>query len=265
MLRGVREPNVRSAGDSLFWREKGSRASPAVVCLHGQFLDGSMYDRLCERLAGRLRVLVPDLPGYGGSPLPEPYSLEGVRAAICRDLVARGIHEVALVGASLGCYHALGVALSGEVRVSRMALLGPLAGADAQVRSTFAGYARAIADGMDFVGPTLSLALPAGWAEGNPGAVKHLRARVAEAPRATLVAELGALGRLADLRPRLHEVRVPTLVRVGDSDANTPVAWAEGIARAIPGATLQVVPGVGHLCLLQDAEATEGSLIEFLS
>ncbi len=256
---------MASSADVLFWRDSGRRERPAVVCLHGQFLDGRSYDALSARLASSWRVLVPDLPGYGKSPLPSPYSLEGVRSAIEQDLDARGIGEVAVVGWSIGCYHALALALAGRVRVSRMVLLGPIAGADAETRSVFAGYARSVVAGMDFVEAMMGLALPAGWADAHPAEAALLRARIGEASRATLATELDAVARIADLRPRLHEIRTPTLVRVGDADRNTPVAWAEQIAGTIPGAILQVVPGAGHLYLVQDAEATETSLIRFLS
>lgn len=253
------------AGDTLSWRETGGSSSPAVVCIHGQCQDGRSFDVVSSRLASSWRVLVPDLPGHGRSPLPRPYSLEAVRSALERDLAARGAREVAVVGCSIGCYHALGLALAGRIRVSRMALLSPIAGADPEVKAAYAGFARSFAAGLDFVEPIVSLIVPAGWAEAYPGEAASLKARVAETPLPALVAECEAIGRMADLRPRLPEIRVPTLVRVGAADRSTPPAWAEAVARAIPGAALEVVPGVGHLQLEQDAEAAVSALVRFLS
>ncbi len=252
-------------GDSLFWRDTGNRAAPAVLCLHGQFFDGRVFEDLSWKLAGARRVLVPDLPGNGLSPLPRPYSLDGVRSALELGLAARRIGELSVVGTSLGCYHALGLALASRVRVRHLVLLGPIAGADPETKAFFAGHARAFAGGMNFVEPFMSLAVPADWATTHPAEMASLKARVAETLRTTLIAELDSIDRMVDLRPRLHEIRVPTLVRVGDADRNTPVAWAEAIARAIPGATLQVVPGVGHLYLAQDREGTADAVDRFLS
>ena len=210
-------------------------------------------------------MLIPDLPGHGRSPLLKPYSLEGVRSAVERDLAARGVHDVAVVGASIGAYHALGMALAGRIRVRRMVLLGPIAGADPEVKSAFLKYAQAFAAGVDFAEPMVSLSVPAEWADAHPGEVAALKARIAETPLPTQVAECEAIGRMADLRPRLPGIHVPTLVRVGDADRSTPPAWAGAVARAISGAVLQVVPGVGHLQLEQDAEATVAALVRFLS
>ena len=77
-------------------RESGSPSSAAVLLLHGQGLDGRIYGALAARLASRFRVLVPDLPGYGESPLPVPYGFgavhERIRAALHRWL--RGIPSI---------------------------------------------------------------------------------------------------------------------------------------------------------------------------
>src|SRR6266542_5435334 len=102
----------------VFIRESGDGRSPAVLLLHGQVLDGAIYDALAARLAQRFRVLVPDLPGYGRTPLLDPYSFAGVRAAIEDELAARSIRSVAVVAYSLGGYHALAMALVGRVAVS---------------------------------------------------------------------------------------------------------------------------------------------------
>ena len=48
--------------------EWGDRAAPAVVCLHGAYDHGRMFDGLAPHLAGRgFRVLAPDLRGHGDS------------------------------------------------------------------------------------------------------------------------------------------------------------------------------------------------------
>lgn len=49
-----------------------------------------------------------------------------------------------------------------------------------------------------------------------------------------------------DLRPELASIAVPTLVVKGPRDHYTPPAWAEEIARLIPGAQYATIPGTGH-------------------
>ena len=48
----------------------------------------------------------------------------------------------------------------------------------------------------------------------------------------------------------LGTIGVPTTVWHGDQDTSTPLAMGQTFARAIPGSTLRVLPGEGHLVFL---------------
>lgn len=56
-----------------------------------------------------------------------------------------------------------------------------------------------------------------------------------------------------DRYPRLGEIRVPTVVMVGDVDRTTPRSHAHRMADGIPGARLVVVPEAGHLLNVEGA------------
>lgn len=249
----------------MYVREYGQQSAPAAVLLHGQMLDGSIFGALAARLAARFRVLVPDLPGYGRTPLLSPYSVAGVREAIEAELAARGVRRAFLVGYSYGGYHALALALGGRVQIDRLVLLASLGWADPPVRGAFRSYAQAVRDGLQ-LGPAFAqLALPPGWAARHPDVAPRIAAAADRVARETYLAEFEAIAELQDLRPRLGGLRVPTLVRAGDLDRNIPIELGEALAAAIPGACLEVVPGCAHLLLEQDAERTEASIEAFLS
>ena len=56
--------------------EWGDPSAPPVVCLHGVNAHGRRFRRLAEeRLAGRFRVLAPDLRGHGNSGWEPPWTL----------------------------------------------------------------------------------------------------------------------------------------------------------------------------------------------
>jgi pimeloyl-ACP methyl ester carboxylesterase len=63
---------------------------------------------------------------------------------------------------------------------------------------------------------------------------------------------LGRVGLIAgfDLRDRLGEISVPALVLAGDGDQLVPVGCAVELARGLPHATLRILRGAGHACLL---------------
>jgi 3-oxoadipate enol-lactonase len=54
------------------------------------------------------------------------------------------------------------------------------------------------------------------------------------------------------------------VVIVGKDDAGTPVAMAEDIHRAMPGSRLVVIPSAAHLSNLEQPEAFNQALGEFL-
>ena len=80
---------------------------------------------------------------------------------------------------------------------------------------------------------------------------------------------LGYLGQLwagsagASL-PWLSRLAVPTLVMTGDDDPIIPTVNGRLLAHLIPGARLHIVPGGGHLFLLEEAASSAAVIVEFL-
>jgi pimeloyl-ACP methyl ester carboxylesterase len=58
-------------GNSIFYREAGSKTAPAILLLHGFPTSSHMFRNLIPRLAERYRVIAPDLPGFGFSDAPD--------------------------------------------------------------------------------------------------------------------------------------------------------------------------------------------------
>ncbi|HLK65115.1 MAG TPA: alpha/beta hydrolase [Bryobacteraceae bacterium] len=56
---------VNADGVSVFYREAGPADAPVVLLLHGFPTSSFQYRELIPRLAGRYRVIAPDLPGFG--------------------------------------------------------------------------------------------------------------------------------------------------------------------------------------------------------
>ena len=67
-----------------------------------------------------------------------------------------------------------------------------------------------------------------------------------------------------DSRPDLPGLHVPTLVLVGDRDPLTPPIRAREMADALPDAQLVIVPGCGHASTLEQPDAVNAALLEWL-
>jgi len=58
-------------GSKIFYREAGSKDSPAILLLHGFPTSSHMFRNLIPALADRFHVVAPDLPGFGFSEAPD--------------------------------------------------------------------------------------------------------------------------------------------------------------------------------------------------
>ena len=70
---------------------------------------------------------------------------------------------------------------------------------------------------------------------------------------------------LADQIDRASAIRVPTFVLVGDEDSITPPALSEQLVSLIPGATMEVIAGAGHLANLEQPAAFNAAVDTFLN
>ncbi|MFI6574737.1 alpha/beta fold hydrolase [Nocardiopsis sp. NPDC050513] len=223
-----------------------------IVLLHAFGSSHRAWRPQIPRLREAHRVLAPDLPGHGGS--PGPFSLERAVGSV-RDLVLAEDEPVHLVAVSGSVSVALLVALSEPARVAGLVLSGGAARGrpgDAVQRLLM----RLLPEGV--ITAMLQGVYAGGQVEYRAQAAEDLR----QAGKGALLSGLAGLGRL-DLRARLGEITVPTLVLNGAMD-QANLAPAEEIASAVPGAELRVVPEAGHVWNLQRPELFTRTVIEFV-
>jgi 3-oxoadipate enol-lactonase len=239
---------------------------PAVLLLHGSPSSPEHFAPLAEALASHRRVLVPDLPGYGRSPALEgTYTFAAVNELLERELLDRGIREFAVVGHSLGAYRALLLALARGSRVTQLVLLGAMLGPEPSERAAYRHFAALTRQpDVDIGAMLVPRMLSAEYVQAHPDGAKQVSEWGDIATRQTLAAELEAVADAEDLRPRLGELDVPILVRAGAIDLALPLACGELIAARARNARLEVVPGCGHVLLLEDPANTVASIVTWL-
>jgi 3-oxoadipate enol-lactonase len=94
--------------------------------------------------------------------------------------------------------------------------------------------------------------------------VGRVRAMVAATPPEGFCGCAAAI-REMDLRERLRDVAVPTLVVVGEDDPGTPVSAARAIHERIAGSRLLVIPEAAHFVHMEQAQAFNAAVTEFLA
>lgn len=238
----------------------------AVVLLHAFPLDGRMWESTRRALSRRLRVLAPDLRGFGRSAAcTPPESLDAHADDVARLLDARKIERAALVGLSMGGYAALAFAARHGDRLSRLVLADTRANADSPEGRAGRDVNRALVAEQGCAALVEKM-LPALVAPGAADAVRErVRALGGSQTPDGVRAALAAMRDRADHTATLRGVRVPTLVIVGELDALAPPDVARAMAEALPQGELTVLAGVGHLANLEAPAAFDAALEAFLT
>lgn len=113
----------------LHFFEKGQ--GPALLFLHGFCESGEMWRYFADSLSTQYRILCPDLPGFGDSPMTSPItSLEEVALQLEEWLDALQIQNPIVMGHSLGGYVALALLDRMGDRIQAIGLLHSTAFAD---------------------------------------------------------------------------------------------------------------------------------------
>lgn len=244
-----------------------------MVLLHGLTGSRAYLRPFAERLGRTHRVVAVDLPGHAGSDMLEPFTFPAA-ARLMADAVARlSIERPVVIGHSFGA--PLAVAWAAERPVAGIVASSPVGMVPLQLRRArfVLPFHRALAATEPlWGGAAVSWPLPRrvvfGWFVGMGGldgldpamGRAMLRDSAAAAPVVTNV--LPALGSL-DLAGMCAGIDVPALVLWGDLDRG---GWESGppLAAALNAREL-VLPGVGHMPMLESPYAFWVALSEFLS
>jgi pimeloyl-ACP methyl ester carboxylesterase len=259
---------------TLSYIERG--AGQPVLLVHGFPLDYTMWDAQIESISKHARVIAPDLRGFGQSPLGPVDPTHGITMERYADDLAEFLAELNLgadqpivfVGLSMGGYIAWQFVRKYASRLRALILLDTRSLADTEeARAGRLKMAENVAEwGSGRVAEMLGPKLVAPDAfKTKPAIVTDLR-RVVEgtSPAAIAAAQRGLAARL-DMTSYLPQIKVPTLVIVGDQDAISPPAEMKAIANAIPNAEFVVIPDSGHMTTMENPEAVNLAITEFLS
>jgi pimeloyl-ACP methyl ester carboxylesterase len=114
---------IQVNGSEVFYREAGDRSHPTLLLLHGFPSSSAQYEQLMGRLAPRLHVIAPDLPGFGRSaPLPETATFDRLAGVIEAFIGATGLERFALYMFDFGAPVGFRIAVRQPERVTGLVL-----------------------------------------------------------------------------------------------------------------------------------------------
>ncbi|WP_240930379.1 alpha/beta fold hydrolase [Isoptericola sp. BMS4] len=250
-------------GLDVAYRRAGT--GPALVLVHGAAEDGRVWTPQLASLSDELTVVAWDEPGAGASDdVPSDFTLADYADCLAGLIRSLGVGPAHVGGLSWGSTVVLELYRRHPGLVSTLVLTGAYAGwkgslPAGEVVARVDGVRRLLAappEAFDPMFPGLFAAAPP--AEFVP----LLDAMTADVRPASMRTALEIMAE-ADLSTVLPGVVVPTLLLWGEQDARSPLAVARTMERAIPDATLVVIPGCGHVTNLDRPAAFDRAVRAF--
>jgi pimeloyl-ACP methyl ester carboxylesterase len=240
---------------------------PAVVLLHGFTQDSRVWAPQLADLSDRFRVVAWDAPGAGQSDdPPSTYTIGDWADALAGLLDAEHIRRAHTVGLSWGGLLAQEFYRKFPSRVWSLVLADTYAGWTGSLGDAVAEQrlAACIRDSSLPARELVAQYLPGMFSERPAAGVTELLTTIMADTHPVGFRLMAAALAAGDTRELLSMVSVPTLLIWGDADKRSPIDVAHQLEMMIPGATLAVIPGVGHVSNLE-APATFNAVVrEFL-
>src|SRR3954465_1047658 len=238
-----------------------------VVLLHAFPLSKAMWEAQIAALLGECRCIVPDLRGFGDSPMSGPYTMDRYADDVTALLDVLQIDKAVIGGLSMGGYVALAMWRRHRQRIRALVFADTRATADSAETAAKRAQLIELAH-TSGVAAVVEQQLPGligkSTREKQPDLIERIRAAMVRTSVEGITGALDAMRKRPDSTSLLADIDVPTLVVVGAPDAITPVKEARAMQRAIPNSRLEIVPEAGHLSNVERPAAFNTALSDFV-
>ena len=251
---------VNVDGINIAYDRRGT--GPTLVLIHGYPLDHTIWNDVAPLLETDFDLLIPDLRGFGESDVMEADdSMIGFASDIAGLLTHLKIRNAFLAGHSMGGYVALAFAREYEDRVAGLALVSSQVLPDPADRKE-ARYATAEQVLKEGVGSVVESMAPKLSADAR--IQEFARGLIARQRPLGIYSALRAMAERLDSSDLLPTFTFPVVMIHGEADALIPAERAREGKLAIPHAHLEVIPGAGHLPMMENPQATADGLKKLL-
>lgn len=230
--------------------EAGGDGLP-VVFVHGINMSGGVWDGVIEQLGDR-RAITLDLRGHGDSVKTGPFDAHAYADDVLAVMDARGVDRAHLVGTSFGGPVVCTIAARAPGRVASVTAIGSAVAAGDAVDIDGGIAAMRQVGARDFF---MGFMGQASFAPGtDPTLIEQAADAAASGRELDTIEGVTRTAFSADASDAVSKVRAPALVITGEHDMTCPVPAGEQLAAAL-GTTVHVLPGRGHMAMVEDPKA----------
>lgn len=252
-------------GQTVYYSVSG-KGSP-VILVHGFGEDGAVWEEQVQYLEDRFRLIVPDLPGSGRSPMIPDMSMEGLAEVIHAIIHAEGIEACPVIGHSMGGYITLALLEKYWNHVSAFGLVHSTAFADSAEKKALR------LKGIRFVeehgaGPFLQTSIPNLFSprsrEEMPGRIDEFIKQQHNFSAQALVLYYKAMMARPDRTRLLEQSTVPVLFILGEHDNAVPLADGLKQCHLPEKSYIHILPLTGHMGMMEETGKMNRALEAFL-
>lgn len=240
-----------------------------VVLLHAFPLSRQMWKPQIETLVeANCRVITPDFPGFGDTPMVSKTStMEDLANGVAELLHHLKIEKATIGGLSMGGYVTLNLYRLHPNLFSKMILADTSSFADTEEKRAgrFKLIGETEAKGMSAIVDGMLPKLTSDYTkENNPNLISQLEEQFLQTNANAAIAALRGMAQRKDHTEMLENIKVPTLLVFGEEDKVTDLEGAKVLDARIPNSRLIVIEKIGHFSNLENTERFNNILRDFL-
>ncbi len=238
--------------------DEGRKDEPPVILIHGAGSNHLIWPADLRRLAGQ-RVLAVDLPGHGRSGGVAQQTIAAYADQMFEFLAALGLFQAVFVGHSMGGAIALDLAIRHPEHVAGLGLIstGAYLGIDP-------AFLENLSNPLTVPNALHAFRTHAFGPMTAPALIERCMQTMKETRTSVLYGDWRACAAF-DQRESIMQIKSPAWVIAGSDDRLIPIAYAHFMTGRMPAARLQILPGAGHMALLEQPGQVSHGLQQFLS
>ena len=260
-------PYLRANGVELYYEWHGPEIGEPIVLNNGIFMSTGAWSLQLAELAQRYRVLAYDMRGQGqsGHPCGE-YSLELHADDLAALMDALRLDSAHMVGTSYGGELNLLMGLRYPERCRSLVIIASVSHSDALCAAMVERWrlAAQLGDGMAFFRLIHADVYSEAFLTERPELLPLAEARYATLDLPAAVRLIESFQRF-DVTRDLPRIRIPACIISAELDLLKPRKYGEIMHRAIPGAEFHLIPGAGHVVVVERAAEVNTIILGFLA
>lgn len=255
------------AGSSKGTYYRDSEKGFPVMLIHGFPVDGTLWDYQVKKLREHFRILIPDLPGSGHSPLISPTTMESLAETMNDILVQEQIEQCILIGHSMGGYIALAFAEKYFQKLKGLGLYHSTAFPDTEEKKL--GRMRSVEMMKQYgAGSFLRQMMPNLFSEkyrkNNKEALQALIKSKEDADVNALSAYYEAMMKRPGRTDVLKQIKAPVLFVIGKEDTAAPAADVLQQVSLPAVSEVHLLNEVAHISMIETPDASALILKQFI-